>query len=80
MQTTCRYTMNELEEIYKKQTKLYYICSVLRISSYDENGIVFLSEGQKNWPKKHQGIDLIFALFIFWTANFCPQFVPRSIS
>ncbi len=55
-----------------KQTKLYYICSVLRISSYDENGIVFLSEGQKNWPKKHQGIDLIFALFIFWIANFCP--------
>lgn len=53
---------------------------MLRISSYDENEIVFLSEGQKNWPKKHQGIDLIFALFIFWIANFCPQFVPRSIS
>ena len=53
---------------------------MLRISSYDENGIVFLSEGQKNWPKKHQGIDLIFALFIFWTANFCPQFVPRTIN
>ncbi|WP_415783579.1 hypothetical protein, partial [Bacteroides fragilis] len=59
-------------------TKLYYICSVLRISSYDENGIVFLSEGQKNWPKKHQGIDLIFALFIFWIANFSPQFVPEA--
>ena len=52
---------------------------MLRISSYDENGIVFF-RGTKNWPKKHQGIDLIFALFIFWIANFCPQFVPRSIS
>ena len=37
----------ELEEIYKKQTKLYYICSVLRISSYDENGIVFSFQGTK---------------------------------
>lgn len=48
-------------------------------SSYDENGIVFLSEGQKNWPKKYQGTDLIFTLFIFWTAIFRPQFVPQSI-
>ena len=45
----------ELEEIYKKQTKLYYICSVLRISSYDENGIVFLSEGQKIGLKNIKG-------------------------
>ena len=48
-------------------------------SSYDEKGIVFLSEGQKNWPKKYQGTDLIFTLFIFWTAIFRPQFVPQSI-
>ena len=37
----------ELEEIYKKQTKLYYICSVLRISSYDENGLFFFPRDKK---------------------------------
>ena len=68
---SCRQFSLELEEIYNKQTKPIFPITPNSIQNQiQQKDIVY-------WLiLKYIKFNFIFALFIFWSAYFCPSFVP----